>query len=110
MTEPLAEITLVPQDDGPLIRVAGEVDMANAEAIGRQIREAAGTASPVTLDLGPVTFFDSSALHMLQQVSGEFDRGGGELTVVVAPDSIVGRLLAITHLDDYLHISGRPTG
>jgi anti-anti-sigma factor len=110
MTEPLAEVTLVPKDDGPLIRVTGEVDMANADAIGRQIREAADTASPATLDLGPVTFFDSSALHMLQQLSGEFDRGGGRLTVIVAPDSIVGRLLAITHLDDYLHIGAPPAG
>jgi anti-anti-sigma factor len=108
MTEPLAQVTTTDNGSGPLITVTGEVDMSNADAVGGQIRDAVSTAAAVTLDLGAVGFFDSSALHMLQLLSGEFDRDGGRLTIEVAAGSIVQRLLAITHMDTYLHIRSRP--
>ena len=105
MIEPIAEVSVTSADDGSrLIRVSGEVDMANADTVGHEIRAAADPATAVTLDLGPVEFFDSSALHMLQQLSAAFDRAGGRLTVAVAPTGIVGRLLTITRMDEYLHV------
>lgn len=108
MTEPLCELTVTEHAGGPLITVTGEVDMSNAGAVEQRIRDSTGTAGTVTLDLRTIAFFDSSALHMLQRLSGDFDRAGGKLTVVVAADSIVDRLLALTHMDTYLHISVLP--
>jgi anti-anti-sigma regulatory factor len=67
----------------------------------------AGPSGPATVDLGPIEFFDSSALRMLQQVSAEIDRAGGRPTVAVAPGSIVDRLFTMMHMDAYLHL-GRP--
>ena len=103
MTEPLATITTT----GSLTRAAGEIDMSNADLIGARIRAAADAASPATLDLSAVTFFDSSALNMLIALATEFDRAGGKLTVIAAEGSIVERLLTITHMEAYLNL-GRP--
>ncbi|WP_045745724.1 STAS domain-containing protein [Actinoplanes rectilineatus] len=103
MTDPIADVTTSIHETGVHVRVTGELDMSNAGTVGDRIR-AAGTSTPVDLDLSDIEFLDSSALHMLQQLSAAFDRDGGRLTVAVAPGSIVERLLTITHMDAYLNI------
>jgi anti-anti-sigma factor len=108
MTEPLAEVETVPGTDGPVVRLHGEVDMANVDDIGDRLRAAADPSGTADLDLTAVTFFDSSALRMLHKLSDEFDHAGGRLTVVVAPTGIVGRLIALTHMDAYLHLREKP--
>jgi anti-anti-sigma factor len=104
MTEQLAEVETLGDAGRLVVRIRGEVDMANAEAVGDQIRAATDPSQAVDLDLATVTFFDSSALHMLHRLSDGFDQAGGRLTVRATPDSIVGRLLALTHMDTYLHL------
>ena len=104
MTEPLAQVETTRDAGRLVVRILGEVDMANADTVGAQVRAAAGPTESAALDLEAVTFFDSSALRMLHRLSNDFDEAGGRLTVVVAPDSIVGRVLAITHMDAYLHL------
>jgi anti-anti-sigma factor len=108
MTEPLAQVETTRDPGGLVVRVLGEVDMSNADTVGDQVRAATRPSEAATLRLDAVTFFDSSALHMLHKLSDDFDRAGGRLTVVLAPDSIVGRVLAITHMDAYLHVSEQP--
>ena len=103
MTEPLAAVTTTGHD----IHVNGEIDMSNADTVGDQIRAGTALTTAASLDLSGVTFLDSSALNMLVALSAEFDRAGGELTVVATPGSIVERLLTITHMESYLHIKGR---
>ena len=110
MTETPAEVARTEEHGQPVVRVRGEVDMVNAELVGEQIRAAVRLDGPVTLDLNQVEFFDSSGLRMLQQLSDELEREGGRLTVVTAPESIVGRLLTLTHMDTYLHVTGSPPG
>jgi anti-anti-sigma factor len=109
MTDPLAQVETTHDADRPVVRIRGEVDMANADTVGDQIRAATDPSHDLDLDLSTVTFFDSSALRMLHRLSDAFDQAGGRLTVVIAPDSIVGRLLAITHMDAYLHLREEPT-
>jgi anti-anti-sigma factor len=104
MTEPLATVTTT----GSRIRATGEIDMSNADLIGARIRADADPASPATLDLSAVTFFDSSALNMLIALAAEFDRAGGKLTVAAAEGSIVERLLTITHMEAYLNLALTP--
>jgi anti-anti-sigma factor len=104
MTEPPAEVVTTEHEGRPLIRVRGEVDMANADLVGERIREVVSLSAEVVLDLEEIEFFDSSALHMLHRLSAEFDRAGGRLTVAARPGGIVGRLLTITRMDSYLHM------
>ena len=73
--------------------VAGEVDMATADAMYQ-----AATRSPaqrMTLDLRQVTFFDSAAIHALVKIS---QRYGSGLSVVPSPQ--VRRVLDISGLGE----------
>jgi anti-sigma B factor antagonist len=106
MTETHADVETTDHRGRPLVRVRGEVDMANADLVGAQIRAAGSPTGAITLDLSRVEFFDSSGLRMLQQLSDDVEREGGRLTVVTAPESIVGRLLTLTNMDAYIHVSG----
>ena len=74
MTDTHAEVDRSEHRGHPLVRVRGEVDMANADLVGDQIRAAGRLDGPITLDLSQVGFFDSSGLRMLQQLSAELDR------------------------------------
>ena len=104
MTDEQATVERGERDGFPVVTVHGEVDMSNAEAVGRQIRAGGGLAGSVALDLSDLQFLDSSGLFMLHQLHSEIEAAGGELTVVTPPDTIVGRLLAITKLDTYLRV------
>src|SRR3954452_18733981 len=101
MTEAQADVEINQEAGRSVIRIRGEVDMANADVIDEQIRVATRPAGTAELDLRGVTFLDSNGLRMLHQLSDTFDQAGGRLTVVTTPDGIVGRLLAITHMDTY---------
>ena len=108
MTDIQAYVDRTEHHGHPLVRVRGEVDMVNADLVGDQIRAAGRLDGPLVLDLSQVQFFDSSGLRMLQQLSDELDGEGGRLTVVTTPESIVGRLLTLTNLDTYLHVTSAP--
>jgi anti-anti-sigma factor len=104
MTDAQAGVEINQEAGRTVIRIHGEVDMANADTVGEQIRAAARPSDAVDLDLRGVTFFDSSGLRMLNLLSDAFEQAGGRLTVIAGSDGIVGRLLAITHMDTYLHL------
>ena len=104
MTEEQATVDRGDHDGHPVVTVHGEVDMSNAEDVGRQIRAGGPLAGAVVLDLSDIQFFDSSGLYMLHRLHSEIEESGGELTVVTPPDTIVGRLLALTNLDTYLRV------
>jgi anti-anti-sigma factor len=104
MTATQADIDLSEHRGHPLVRVRGEVDMSNATLVGDQIRTACAGPQPIVLDLEQIEFFDSSGLHMLQTLSHDLEQAGGELTVIAAPDSIVGRLLTLTRMDTQLRV------
>ncbi|GLW36039.1 STAS domain-containing protein [Actinoplanes regularis] len=108
MTEAQADVQISQEAGRSVIRIRGEVDMANADAIGEQVRATTRPSDAVDLDLRGVTFLDSSGLRMLHHLSDAFNQADGRLTVVTAPDDIVGRLLAITHMDTYLYLRNDP--
>ncbi len=104
MNDTIAEVIADEHGGLPLIRLRGEVDMSNADALGSQVRAAAGDAATVILDLRPVTFFDSQGLRMLQSLSDGFGRAGRSLVIVVLPAGVVGSILALTGMDQSLDV------
>jgi anti-anti-sigma factor len=104
MTGEQATVDRRENDGAAVVTVRGEVDMSNADVVGRQIRAGGGLAGAVTLDLSDIQFFDSSGLYMLHRLHSEIEEAGGELTVVTPSGTIVGRLLTLTHLDTYLRV------
>ena len=76
------------------VRVSGEVDMSTADAL---YSTATGewAATFLTLDLRPVSFFDSAAIHALVRIAEHY---AGRL--VVLPSRQVKRVLEISGLAD----------
>jgi anti-anti-sigma factor len=79
------------------LRVAGEIDMSNADSIAAMLTRAAldGANSHITLDLSDLSFIDSSGIQMLIGVA----RANPGLSLVLSPLSPeVARVLAISGL------------
>lgn len=70
-----------------VVRLAGEVDIAAAEALEREILAEVAGATSVVVDLTAVGFLDSAGLRLLDRVVGECDDRGVASRVVVPPGS-----------------------
>lgn len=66
-----------------LVRVAGEIDLANAPAIGRQIVAHVTESGAVLIDLTAVSFLDSAGVRLLDTLVGDLDDHGKAIRLVV---------------------------
>ena len=66
-----------------LVRLAGEIDLANAPAIGREIVNHLSAAAVVLVDLTAVSFLDSAGVRLLDALVGELDDQGTPIRLVV---------------------------
>jgi anti-sigma B factor antagonist len=98
---PVADLEVRAERHGPRARltVAGELDLATAgvlrEAAAAQLRS--GELRELVLDLGGVTFLDSSGLGALLQVRGDLLSAGSSLAID-AVASGTARIIAIAGL------------
>lgn len=104
--DPLGAVDHTRDSSGALVvRLRGEIDISNADAIGAQLERlldaAAGSAEGSTnsfvLDLSELGFMDSSGIAMLLHVAA---RVGS--VVVRNPSDIVRRMIAATGLSAVL--------
>lgn len=63
------------------VRVTGELDVATAPALDDQLTALRRPGSRVVLDLGGVSFLDSSAIHVLVAQTDDARRDGWNLSV-----------------------------
>jgi len=87
------------------LRIEGEMDLSNTQLVRSQIDELLGDESDVILDLGPVTFMDSTALGMLVHLAKRVEERGGKLTLVIT-HAPIHKLFSITALDRHFTICG----
>ena len=82
----------------PLVAVVGEIDLATAPILRDHLREliAAGRTT-IIVDLGKVTFLDSTALGVLVDTLKACREAGGDLHLVVTEPRIL-KLFDITGL------------
>jgi anti-sigma B factor antagonist len=66
-----------------LVRLAGEIDLANAPTIGRQIVAYLRDCGPVLIDLTAVSFLDSAGVRLLDALVGDLDDHGKRIRLVV---------------------------
>jgi anti-sigma B factor antagonist len=66
-----------------LVRLHGEIDLANAPAIGRAVVRHANGAAAVLIDLTAVSFLDSAGVRLLDALAGDLDRHGTPFRLVV---------------------------
>jgi anti-anti-sigma factor len=86
------------------VRVTGEVDLANAEAI-RILIDRHGASSAVELDLTALDYIDSTGVRLLLELGAA--RGMNRVSVLVDGRGPVRRVLEIVGLDALLSVADR---
>jgi anti-anti-sigma factor len=86
-------------DGYPVIRVAGELDIATAEKAYSYISDIIdGGPAPVTVDLSGLTFCDASGLGVLARIARHAKQAGRQLKLSSARPSLL-KLMRLTGLD-----------
>ena len=96
-----AAFAVEPIDGG--IVLAGEIDIAAADAVRAELARCTSAARPVTVDLRDVSFIDSSGIEVLCAARRDAERVGGSV-VLRSPSDVVVRVLEVTGLDDLFPI------
>lgn len=94
-------LSLMLDDEPPVLRVGGEIDAETSPEFRRALdglRAASGTG-PAVVDLGEVTFMDSSGLSALVNVAAD-----GHAVVLRRPSTMVQRIVEMTGLGGVLQI------
>ena len=91
-------------EDVVVVRVSGEVDILTSPALGDQLRSVTDQGHPsVVVDLGEVTFLDSTGLSVLIAGLKRCEAAGGQL-YLTSPRPNVRKVLEITGLTDVFHV------
>jgi anti-sigma B factor antagonist len=91
--------------ESPVVVVTGEIDMATAPMLARELSAAIETGvEAVVLDLTEVTFFDSSGLRVAIVAHRDLGDKGRRLAVVCDPEGHVRRTFALAGLADVLDL------
>jgi anti-sigma B factor antagonist len=92
-------VQVSPDVETLLLRVSGEIDLANSGELASALCPASMTSiRRVIVDLSDVTYLDSASLNVLVDGKGTLDRYGIALRVIASPDSPAHRLLELTRL------------
>lgn len=100
----MTEAMVLPhQQNGQLrLTLSGEVDIANADDVERQIYRAIGNeATKVVIDLTEVTFIDSAGIKVLALLAGRLEQVNTEMHLVVPSGSLARRVVELTGLMDF---------
>ena len=99
MTE---DLTIETSTDG--LRLAGELDAHSAPSLAKHLDPLPDGDGDVMVDIGAVEFIDSSGLRVIIDTHQRCEQAGRRL-VLVNPQRAVVRLIEISGLTDYLHVS-----
>jgi anti-anti-sigma factor len=92
-------VTSYDVDGGCVFVLSGELDASTCQGLAERLTGPPG--SLVVVDLGDLTFMDSSGLGAIHRARREAIKNGGNL-VVSRPSPIVYRVLEITGLDTWV--------
>ncbi|MET1071014.1 MAG: STAS domain-containing protein [Umezawaea sp.] len=102
MTSPDGSTKSTSRDVPTVLRMTGEIDMSNSDALREQVVEALDEGTPaLVLDMSEVTFFASSGIAALAHAREYGKQLGGRPVHVVASRS-VRRSLEATAMDQLL--------
>jgi anti-anti-sigma factor len=96
-------------EGGILVALSGDVDLASASVLDAELRRAEESEDLVVLDLGDVTFMDSSGLRMVIWADQRLRKRGACLRLVHLPPQ-VSRLFELVGVSDHLRIADRVDG
>lgn len=100
----------LPDDAGVrVLRGAGELDLTTVPALLAQAAPLVAGVRGVVLDLSAVTFFDSSAVRLVDRLAREASRSGAGFRVVAPPGCTARRVLELVGLASALADDDLPT-
>ena len=102
---PVTQFHVVRTDDPPGLRLIGELDLLTAPQLEAALDGYEG-GKGMTLDLGELTFIDSSGLHLVSRYA-ESMNGEGPVRLVNVPGNIL-QVVRITRLHDHAQIEIEP--
>lgn len=97
---PALQITVRNHDDGTVLALNGEIDIASEEDFRRAVLAAAGERpnSRIVLDCGQLSFIDSSGLRVLIQCHKAGKEHDSRL-LIASPSERIAQILRVTALD-----------
>jgi stage II sporulation protein AA (anti-sigma F factor antagonist) len=102
-----ARMTLVEEDKGIVVRLAGEVDLSNTAAIAAALTNThVEEHHRVVFDLVDVTYLDSAGLALLVEMARRLRLARNEISCIAPLGSITRRVLDLTGLAEVLGVSG----
>ena len=97
----IATLSVEPRDAGPVIHVRGDIDVSNSDAVRTELLATIPLdGSGMIVDLTQTTYLASSAIRLLFDVAEHLHACGQHLVLVVTNEGMIGRVAALTHLDD----------
>ncbi len=100
MTGPTPYVQLERDDDVPLARLSGEIDIVKASELGERLHDAVGNHDfGLVVDLREVTYLDSAGINLLFTLGDELRRRQQDLRLVIAGGSPIERMVSLTGLD-----------
>jgi anti-sigma B factor antagonist len=105
--EPKLAIEVAPgSDPGPVLKPSGEIDIQTSPLLADKLRSVLDQGfSSVVVDLGAVTFLDSTGLSVLVTGLKQCRAAGGDFRLT-DPQPNVRRVLEITGLTDIFGLGG----
>lgn len=88
-------VTFGQVDGAELVRLVGEIDLANAAELGREIAARTRSARAVLVDLSTVSFLDSAGVRLLDELVGELDERDTPIRFVVGGSGAVRMALRL---------------
>jgi anti-sigma B factor antagonist len=91
-------------EDGKLVRITGEVDLRTSPQLRRDLLEiVADRPERLVIDLGQVSYMDSSGVGTLVEMKRMVERKGGKV-ILAAMQPRVRSVFEITQLDKFFTI------
>lgn len=81
------------------MRVAGPVDVVTTPALGEALEPYRGDGRWLILDLRAVDYIESPGLRLIMALRDELEASGGQVCLVVQPESRVERTLRLIGLE-----------
>lgn len=99
-SERVTECTISTCGAVTVIRVRGEIDLANARTLEDALNQAVHVALPVVVDLRETSYIDSTGLHLLVKSHGA---SGSRMAVVFASD-LMRRIFSVLSLQELIPV------
>jgi anti-anti-sigma factor len=105
----LASVLVEELGDFQVVRLAGEVDISNADQLEMEISGVVrNDAVGLVLDLSGIEFMDSAGIRMLFDLRTRLGARRQRLTLAVPQDSLIRGSLVVTEVDRLLPLHATP--